>query len=85
MDWHASSETLGAMVSEIYMVPFGSWKDVERGYRSGDVIVEIRGFLMARVYRLVSMFAQICGLVSGHVACNAQLATHGSGWNWRWT
>lgn len=44
------------MVSEIYMVPFALWKDVEQEYRSGEVFVEIRGFLMSRVYALVPVF-----------------------------
>lgn len=56
MALHASPQALGAMVSEIYTVPSALWKDVKRGYRSGEVFVEIRGFLMSRVYALVLVF-----------------------------
>ena len=53
---HTSPQALEAMVSEIYMVPFALWKDVEQEYRSGEVFVEIRSFLMSRVYALVPVF-----------------------------
>ena len=49
MALHTSPQALGAMVREIYIVPFALWKDVEREYRSGEVFVEIRGFLMSLV------------------------------------